>query len=272
MWGPVTEMLTSIWEQEVFPADAVAEAQQAIEREIAALGAEPAADPTATPRPSPTPRPTATRKATATPRPTPTPTATPAPTPTIPASDILLADDFAKSYAHPSDQLYRGEIEDGELYFEEGEYHLVSDQANRLVWGYYDTSYLDFAFQVDARLVAGDDAQYGMAFRIKDSGSFYYFVLSSTGRYMLQKSVDGEWTSIKGWTSSPAIRKGKESNTLKVTCQGESITLYVNGQQLTGVTDSAIGFGKVGMIVGAGKDPPAHVAFDNVLVWLDRGK
>jgi hypothetical protein len=47
------------------------------------------------------------------------------------------------------------------------------------------------------------------------------------------------WTNLIGWTPSPAIRTGTQSNRLKVVRSGASIALYVN-ETLVGSTSDGV--------------------------------
>ena len=159
------------------------------------------------------------------------------------------------------------------------EYFVAVHQPNTSAVAIPGANFSNVSIQAEVRLEQGStDNNFGLLCRYQDLDSFYAFLVSSDGYYAIAsitnggpyKILSGDGTHLM---PSEAIQtEPGTSNEIHAVCAGTSLTLYVNGQQLTSVTDSAIGFGKVGMIVGAGKDPPAHVAFDNVLVWLDRGE
>ncbi len=62
------------------------------------------------------------------------------------------------------------------------------------------------------------------------------------------------------------IQTGKQSNHLKATCDGNTLTFEVNGSILMDVNDSDIMFGDVGLYAGTYQEAGAEILFDNFLV------
>jgi len=125
----------------------------------------------------------------------------------------------------------------------------------------------DFELTVEATPhdAAGGDYYYGVAFREDSDGHIYTFEIGNDGFYAVFL-YDGEWKKLKDWSSSNAINVG-ETNELKVIANGEDLTFFVNGEQLTALQDDTLTEGQVGLIVDifeAGQT--AAVDFDNLAI------
>lgn len=106
-----------------------------------------------------------------------------------------------------------------------------------------------------------------MICRQVDRENFYYFAISADGFYAIFRRADGEMEILSGneneMSPSSAIRTGQKNNHILATCQGNELSLYVNGQLVETVTDDTHAEGDVG--IGAGSDAKggARVQFDN---------
>ena len=142
-----------------------------------------------------------------------------------------------------------------------------------------DLSYENFVMEVDVRKVAGPaDAGYGIIFRSQEQGptdkeeSEYLLFIRSNGDFSLFWSP-GDGTS-QALTSSYSlgnrpspIKTGEGSNRLTITCQGEAITVAVNGQTLGVYKGALVKPGKFGLVVAAGADKATTTAaFNNLRV------
>ncbi len=117
----------------------------------------------------------------------------------------------------------------------------------------------NFAFQTDMTIVQGDSGGIigrgvgtnGLRFRVGSDGTF--------------DLVNGQSTLIPG-TSSPAIKQGKQTNTLLMAVEDKDIYIYVNGQYLGHASDTLTGGGYFGfMAVDFGN--PTSVEYQNVKIW-----
>jgi hypothetical protein len=206
--------------------------------------------PTRTPRPSPT----------RTPRPSSTATRRASPTSTTSTTSTTYTDNFSQDRGNWS----LTTSSNGERWLEDGELHIKVLTANYVIWSRLkDYRYDNLTMEVDARVVSGSGGNYGLLFRVENSNNYYRFVVSTTGRYRVMKLVNRSWKTIKGWTTSSAVKTGSTENHLKVVAQGSSITVYANGQELTTVTDSDFTHGEVALIAAAGTTADFEVAFDN---------
>lgn len=213
--------------------------------------------------PTPTPVPT-------TPPPTLTaipPTVTPippSPTPR-PTADLVLSEEFGNQ----SSWLCQKETGAVDMYCQDGELHMVSKGDSR--WKGRDNYYRDFIMQVQARFI-GDAGVYMLVFRAGSQSNppQYIFGVTSQGQFLLIKYVPAPGTDTGSWhflidpTESSAIKKGEATNTLRVVGQGSRITLYANDIELAHTVDTSLSEGRVGLGAAQG----AHVAFDNLKIWV----
>jgi hypothetical protein len=111
-------------------------------------------------------------------------------------------------------------------------------------------------------------------------GGAYYFTISSTGGWSIQKLAAGQQFAkdlarSEGGVAEPAIAGGLATNRIRADCAGNqdgslTLTLTVNGKQITTVDDpNPLPPGGVGLAAAGPLElPPAGfaVAFDNLLV------
>ena len=130
------------------------------------------------------------------------------------------------------------------------------------------SNFSNFTFEVQMDIVQGDCG--GIIFRGDSvNGKFYFFDVCQNGSYRLYMYPDFSGTTSKELAggSSPAIKTGlNQPQLIAVTAQGSTITLYMNKQQVTSVTDSTFSQGQIGLVADAGNDQ-TEVAFSNARVW-----
>jgi serine/threonine-protein kinase len=162
----------------------------------------------------------------------------------------------------------------GEFAYESGEYSVLIKKVNS--WGCVTNLsrigvQKDFTAEVDVRkLSQGTDDLAGIAFRWQsgpDGANLYLFsVNNNNGSYRIGKVVKNEWaTDIIGPTQSNHIKR--DTNRLKVVCQGSQIEVYVNGHKLVTRTDTLFTSGYVGLAVTTFSDTDTHYHFDNFKIY-----
>lgn len=123
---------------------------------------------------------------------------------------------------------------------------------------------------VDATKVGGsDDNDFGVICRYQDNNNLYQFVISSDGYVGIMKWVDGSLHNIGADTliEHPAVNMGNAHNHISAECNGDTLTLYVNGQQVSSVQDTSfLNGGDVGVFAGTYDDPGTDIHFDNFVV------
>ena len=206
--------------------------------------------------PSNTPTPTSVRFPARAPTRTPTPIRTPTPT------GLLLSDDLDGpglwgSYA----------AEHREWSFSGGQFHCTVKHENLYAW-HYTSDYADFEMTMDVA-AHSDQGSAGLAFRVQSAEQFYMFLTDTDGHYCLRKRTPaGGWETIVDWQLSTALHTGQSTNHLKLSCLGDSVALFANGQHLTTVQDQGSSHGGLGPVVGSHEgQTEVQSSFDNLGVW-----
>ncbi len=195
------------------------------------------------------------------------PSSTPTEPPQPAGSTLLLDIDFAQPPASIKDK-WIAEKTYIQSEFSGAEFHwrMQGDgsEYNHFVW-LPDKNYADFTLESQARFVEGPQAwTYGLIFRFKDENNFYLFLVGYNGDYVIDKKVDGEWHRLQDWTISPALH-ASQANRLRVTCQGNQISVFANDILLTTVIDDSFDTGSVGLYIQGRTG--IHVAYQYLKVW-----
>ena len=183
----------------------------------------------------------------------------------VSAWPLVLADDFddpESGFGERSDENRRRSYQDGRYNME-----LLSEDW--ISWASVG-SFSDFVMEVDV-ISEGEAGYAGLVFRKEGDYQFYFFSISTEGRYRLRKWLaQGEenWETILDWRRSPHIRTGEATNRLRTVCVGSQIWLYVNDQYLDTVQDTTFSEGELGMASATlPGESYARFSFDNLRVF-----
>ena len=132
----------------------------------------------------------------------------------------------------------------------------------------------DAELSVQARQISdSNDNGYGLICRYSDDENFYVFLISGDGFYAIGKYVSESPDIIYltgsapiHYTASDAINQGISTNLLRATCDGNQLSLTVNGQPLISVTDNSHTAGDVGVITALFEPGSTLIEFDNFSV------
>ena len=131
------------------------------------------------------------------------------------------------------------------------------------------TNFGNFAYEVQMTIIKGDTG--GILFRANaTNNTSYIFYVSQAGRYELVLCPGTTCHDIIPTAPSPAIIQGlNKPNLLAVVALGNTLTLYVNHQQVGQVTDSTLSQGQIGLVASAFATAghPTEVMYSNVRVW-----
>jgi hypothetical protein len=128
-----------------------------------------------------------------------------------------------------------------------------------------DPTFSNFVYQVQITITRGDFG--GIAFRIDNTFTkYYYFRISQDGSYELVLNTGSHRQVLQDGSGSSIHTGLGQQNTLAVVANGNTITLYVNNQQVTSVNDSTYSQGRIGVIAGDGGNP-TEVEFRDAKVW-----
>ena len=183
--------------------------------------------------------------------------------PTLPPFQLsLLRDDFSdpsSGWGTGTDELSSVEYVSGTLLVE------VYD-PNFITWSLpNEKDYSDVRMEVDVRNDSSDEyTVLGVICHVQESQDFYFLGVDASGYYAIGKSVVGEDYVILTNGTSASVPGLGQSFTVAADCGNGELALYVNGEQLASIEDSAFTSGYVGIFVWNAATPnAARVAFDN---------
>jgi hypothetical protein len=184
-----------------------------------------------------------------------------------PGKQVLFQDDFSDSNSGwPS----ASDADKTANYSADGKYVIEAITTQQDVWAHPGKSFNDVSVEVDATKTGGPDNNgFGVVCRFQDNDNFYYFMVSSDGYQVIGKYQGGQnqYLSAEKMQPTTAITAGTATNHVRGDCQGSTLTLYANGQQLSSITDTSFTSGDVGLIVGTFDEPNVGVTFDNFVVY-----
>lgn len=184
-------------------------------------------------------------------------------------SNTLFQDDFSDTNSGWDSADWESGITD----YSNGAYRMLVKVPSYVVWAnpgeYFDG---DTITEVDATKVSGeDDNRYGLICRYSgtpEMPNYYFFLISSDGYAVIGKTVEGDSEFISSEEMQPveAIYQGATTNHVRADCIGNSLSFYVNGQQVAVATDSAYTGGDTGLITGTFEIESTEITFDNLVV------
>lgn len=177
---------------------------------------------------------------------------------------VLFKDDFAT----PESGWDRTQYAQGVMDYYGGGYRMLVDALDSNIWSTPHKDYTDVRVEVDAGKLSGpDENRLGLICR-SDGRNYYFFIISSDGYYGLGLFSSGQAKLLgqEQMQPSSAIHTGMAVNHLRVDCNGDSLTAYVNGLQLSTVKDTTFKHGDVGLVAGTFKQPGTDIVFDNFVV------
>jgi hypothetical protein len=101
--------------------------------------------------------------------------------------------------------------------------------------------------------------------------NFYYFAVTPAGQYAIAKASQGQkdvfLTNEDQWATSELIPQEAPSYSVGADCSGNTLTLYVNGQEIASVSDSSYISGRVALFTFSGEESTkTDVSFDDFLI------
>jgi len=185
----------------------------------------------------------------------------------------LFQDDFDDS-SSGWDVDERDEFERG---YEKDKYFIELYEPNWFAWACSGQRFDDVSVEVEVYPPPGSQGDhFGVLCRHADLKNFYYFAISADGYYAIFRRVDGGDLQVltgdgDGMIHSPSIRTGGQSNDIRAVCQGDELSLYVNGELLETVSDDTHRRGDVGIGAGSGVAGDTRIRFDNFVVARPQG-
>jgi hypothetical protein len=194
-------------------------------------------------------------------------------------SCLPVSPDPAILYGDPGEILYHEEFADnasgwdriandgGIMDYDSGGYRILVRQPKLNFWATPEKNFGDVRVEADVTKLNGpDENRTGLICRYQ-RGDYYFFIISSDGFYALGKFIGGQ-TLLLGQEQmrSSELILPNSMNHLRADCIGDTLTFYVNFNQVASIQDSDFPTGDVGVLAGAFTQPGVDVLFQNFVV------
>ncbi|MCW5874361.1 MAG: hypothetical protein KIS88_06910 [Anaerolineales bacterium] len=161
--------------------------------------------------------------------------------------------------------LLSGDSRDFQLYAERD--RLVFDITGEYVWAYYlydSYDYSDVRIDFRAENLGNNNNNVSLICRVNSRG-WYEFNVSNNGLYWIYRYTANDDSFYELYSGGVAnLRTGKDTNTFTAICDGDRLTLAVNGVEVRTVSDSRFDEGQVGVAVSSFDFTPVLVEFDYI--------
>lgn len=161
--------------------------------------------------------------------------------------------------------LLSGDDSNFDLYTESD--RLVFDIQGEYVWPYYlydSYIYTDVRIDFTAENLGSNNNNVSLICRYNDRG-WYEFNVANNGLYSIFRYTTSDANFHELYTGGVAnMRTGKDTNDFTAICEGENLTLGVNGVEVRTVEDGMFDEGQVGVSVSSFEFTPVLVEFDYV--------
>ncbi|HSL45692.1 MAG TPA: hypothetical protein VK897_19820 [Anaerolineales bacterium] len=186
----------------------------------------------------------------------------------LPGSGALLEDDFSGgdiTWGTGTDADSSVEYSNDALkFFVNKDLYFVWSTPN-------DEDYENVHIEVTANNNSSDStAAFGIICNLQITNTSYYFAVTGAGEYAIGKYTfagDTLLTNDGQWAESSQIASGAGSYRIGADCGNNTLTLYVDGQQIDSVSDSTYTTGNVGLFAWSGEQlDGADVTFDDFVM------
>lgn len=183
------------------------------------------------------------------------------------SGNILFEDDFSD----PSSGWDRYDDTEGSADYYDGGYLIQVFTDNQFYFANPGLNDLpgDVRIEVEATKTNGpDDNSFGIICRYQDVGNFYRFIATSDGYAGIIIVQDNSMINLSGENLTPisSALAGNATNKIRVDCIGETLSLFVNGEEVLSVQDSTFLNGDVGLFAGSFDIIGTEILFDNFIV------
>jgi hypothetical protein len=182
------------------------------------------------------------------------------------STNNLYQDDFSKTSSGWPSQSSGGSSMD----YSNGGYRIyVANASSDLIANPGQSLPADVVIEVDATNAGIDNNDFGVVCRLQDLNNFYFFQVASDGYAVIGKYENNamNYLSSEGMAQVSGVNSGASTNQIKAVCQGNQLSLYVNGNLVAQVTDSTFtSGGDVGLMAGTFDAGGVDITFDNLVV------
>jgi hypothetical protein len=235
-------------------------------------------------RATPTPTPTATDAptiATKTTEPqfivvtsTPAPTATTPPEEPTPEPQPFYTEEFNGDLSNWSTFVIEGDEDRKEIYTDNSKlvFELKDPNSNMFAYAVLnDFTYTDVQMETVAENRGVNENNVSLICRYTSRG-WYEFNIANNGLYWIY-AYDSIGAVAKGYNQlyaggSTAIKGGQSTNTYTATCEGNKLSLFINGEKIRTITENQFRFGegKIGLSVSSFYVLPVKVEFESLII------
>lgn len=148
-----------------------------------------------------------------------------------------------------------GSGDDSDLVIQQEGDHLLFDLGDEDLYVYYMYTpyiYEDVSIVLNAENQGRNNNNVSLVCRMNEDGSQWYeFSVESGGVWYLY-AVDGKYNILSNGGTT-VLKQGREVNEYRMDCEGNRITLYINGNEIKTVPDTKYGFdeGSVGFNISS---------------------
>jgi hypothetical protein len=180
--------------------------------------------------------------------------------------NILFQDDFSD----PASSWDDFQDEYGATQYRQGTYQILVNEPNTDLWANpSNLIFTDTQIEVEAERMGGSSNNiFGIICRYQDSANFYQLLVSSDGYYDISKVQNNSRVPLTAEQLLPSDKIPQDEEPLKIRadCIGDTLTLYVDDQQIAFTQDDDFSSGNIGLIAGAYQEAGTDIAFDNLVV------
>ncbi len=177
---------------------------------------------------------------------------------------------FSDSFADENSGWEIGDYSGGRVGYWNGTYYVTSLGDGQTMWGVANRGFDDVAIKVRSQQVSApgnDNNDYGVICRANADGEGYFFLISGDGYFaILRGDANEQFENLIDWTSSTVINQGNSANDILVTCEGDNLSLHVNGELLASVKDSRYSSGDIALTATSYEDTSTEIHFDDIQV------
>lgn len=177
---------------------------------------------------------------------------------------------FSDSFADESSGWEIGNYPSGRVGYWNGVYFVSSLGDGQTMWGLANRGFDDIVINVQSEQITGPsnhNNDYGVMCRVGSDGQGYFFLISGDGFFaILRADSSDQFHTLIDWTSSNARNQGNSANEILASCDGETLTLKVNGELLASVKDSRYVSGDIALTATSYEAESTEVHFDDIEV------
>ena len=157
--------------------------------------------------------------------------------------------------------------EGGIMDYDSSGFRILVRQPNMNFWSTPEKNFGDARIEADVTTLNGpDENRMGVICRYQ-RGDYYFFIISNDGYYAIGKFIGGQTLLLGQGSMAPTSFIQKDAlNHLRADCIGDTLTLFVNFNQVASAQDSDFKNGDVGVLAGSFNEPGVDVLFQNFVV------